>query len=128
MSNPILVLRTIEPRRVPLSELFARSRQLADRGTDPDTADLMAEDGPDLMVTVGVLDEFAIPYRKFSVPSTFGYDYPDAAEVKPLPPEVPLEVSVGVIVAMDGEEWVIVEYSKNDWMALASTRYIDITK
>ena len=128
MITSILQLMKIVPRKVPLSELRARSCDLADQGTDPEGDDLMRSDGLDLMVTLHVLEEYAIPYERFVLSTYVNRHLEPESSWRVLPDNVPVNVEPGVIVAMDGEEWVVVECNAKAWIALANARYIDITK
>ncbi len=121
--DTILMLQTVEPRRIPISELRERSIEL-----DRDEESPEGIDGPALMVTHCVLEEFAIPYEKFSLRTNVNLHLEAEKSMRSLPIGVPTKVEPGVIVAMDGEEWVVVEVDPGAWIALASTRYIDITK
>ncbi len=114
--------RTIERGKMPFSVLRETAIELA-------TADPHVEDGTDglfLMASVGTLEKLGIPGTKFFLSTNQNLHL----ELEPmiLPEEVPVTAPVGVIVAMGGEEWVVVEVAEGECMWLAPARYIDITR
>lgn len=72
-----------------------------------------------------VPEKFGIPCTQYMMKS---YPWKDRKEMPILPDEVPECAPVGVIVAMAGEEWVVIEVAEQEYMYLAPASYIDITK
>lgn len=79
----------------------------------------------------GSIASFRVP-EKFGIPCTQyimkSYPWKDRKEMPILPDEVPECAPVGVIVAMAGEEWVVVEVVDGECMWLAPASCIDITR
>lgn len=115
--NSSIVPQTVESRRIPFSELEMLSFKLAEK-----RADLDLTDGPDLLVTLGVLGHFGIPCNQYF------FEEEENCDRMILPDSVREATPVGVIIAIGGALWVVVEVSKGESMWLASADHIDITK
>jgi hypothetical protein len=77
------------------------------------------------MGSLHVPEKFGIPCIEYVMKA---YRWKDKEKNPTLPDEVPESAPIGVIVAMAGEEWVVIEVVEGERMWLAPASYIDITK
>ncbi len=137
MITSILQLLTIRPRQIPWSELRQMGRELdikaaaseGEEDFDEERA-LALEKDWGLLQASDVLKAYSIPYTMYLIDRPQNADLVADGSHLLLPPDVPWNAPAGVIVALNGELYVVAESAIMDkfFMMLVPAQYIDITK
>ena len=128
----ILMTQTIEPsHEMRFSHLKQMAYELLQQAREADgeeKGEQNEEPSIAYMYMTDALEQCSIPFERYFLRTPENLNSPDPRQLLPL--EVPEKAPFGVIVAMNGDLYVVVEDAAPDgmFMCLTPVRYIDITK